>query len=379
MGKPIKDLLMSGETLFKEERVFDLDHIPENFIHRDAQMEGIALCIRPALRGGRPLNARILGPPATGKTTAVKVLFDQVEATPEGQKVVCVHINSQIHSSKFAIFSQIHKKVLGHAPPETGVPFQRVYEQIFKKLTKDGKSLVVALDDMNYLFHDRHANDIIYDILKAPEFFPGVRTALFGILSDTEFAYKLEARVASLYKPQEVFFPPYSMGEMLDILRNRAKLGLYPGVASDEIIEKVATYASAHGDLRVGIELLRVSTLVAEADSSRKIEDAHVERAYERSRLVNLRQLLRSLDPEELELVKLVAGAGDKIDSGDLYTRFKDKVGQSYTKFYRILDKLESIRMIDTKFTGHGRKGRTRIITSRYGGDEITGALQGQR
>lgn len=379
MGRPIKDLLMSGETLFKEERVFDLDHIPENFDHRDAQMEGIALCIRPALRGGRPLNARILGPPATGKTTAVKILFDQVEATPEGQKVVCVHVNCQIHSSKFAIFSQIHKKVVGHLPPETGVPFPRVYEQIFKKLLKEGKSLVVALDDMNYLFYDRHANDIVYDILKASEFFPGARTALFGIFSDIEFVYKLEARVASLYKPQEIFFPPYSMGETVDILQNRARLGLYPGVASDEVIEKVAAYASAHGDLRVGIELLRVSALVAEADSSKKIEDAHVERAYEKSRLVNLRQLLRSLDPEELELVKLIAGTGDKIDSGDLYTCFKERVGQSYTKFYRILDKLESIRVIDTKFTGLGRKGRTRIITSRYGGEEITGALQGQR
>jgi cell division control protein 6 len=43
----------------------------------------------------------------------------------------------------------------------------------------------------------------------------------------------------------------------------------------------------------------------------------------------------------------------------------------SYSKFYRILEKLEAIRLIDTKFSGKGKRGRTRDVFLRYEKDEI--------
>jgi cell division control protein 6 len=371
--KSFRDLLMYEETLFQDERVFDLDYIPKDFNYRDAQLGEIAFCMRPAVKGGRPANARITGPPATGKTTAVKLMFDDIEGQTD--KVACVHVNCQVHASKFSVFSQIHKKVMGHLPPETGVPFPKVYEAIFKKLLKENKSLVVALDDMNYLFYDRHANDIIYQILRAHELYPGVKSAIIGVLSDVEFNYKLDIRVSSVYKPREIFFQPYSLGEMRAILKDRAKLGFYPDVISDEVLDLVANHAFERGDLRVGIELLRISALNAEAEASRHIEAKHVENALENSRLINLTHILSTLSEEELELMKMIADVG-KMNSGELYEVYKGKTKLSYTKFYRSLDKLEALRLVDTKFTGKGQKGRTREIIARYLRDEVNKALE---
>lgn len=367
-----KDRLAQEEGLFKDERVFDFDYIPRDFNFRDSQLREIEFCLTPALRGGRAMNARITGPPATGKTTAVKLMFAELEEATS--RVACVHVNCQIHSSKFAIFSQIHKKVVGHLPPETGVPFPRVYEAIFKKLEKEGRSLVVALDDMNYLFYDRHANEIIYDILRAHEVYPGAKTAVFGILSDVGFTYKLDLKVSSIYRPYEIFFQPYKAGEILEILRCRAREGLYPGVVSEEVVEMIAEYAFSHGDLRLGIELMKKSALNAELQGSRKIKEEHVKQALESSRLVGLRELLASLSREEKLLMELVAEK-EKVGSGKLYEDYKARTGDSYTKFYRALDKLESLRLIDTRFTGKGRKGRTRDIISRYGREEVAKAL----
>ena len=160
----IEDILMGDETLFQNINAFNPDYMPENFNFRDSQMEGMAMCIRPAIQGGRPTNSVIMGSCATGKTTALKKVFELVEHTTD--KVVCCYINCQLHTTRFGIFSQIHKKLFGHQPPETGVPFSRVYEKVMNKLSADNKALVVAFDDVNYLFQTQHANKIFYDILR---------------------------------------------------------------------------------------------------------------------------------------------------------------------------------------------------------------------
>lgn len=366
----IKDLLMHDETLFKDARAFDPEYLPKNFNYRESQLEAIARCIKPALGGARAVNALIYGPPATGKTTAINKLKEDLVEVPHGDNVVVVHVNCQIHSSKFSIFSQIHDAIIGHTPPETGVPFKKVYEAIFKRLTKDGRSLVAVLDDMNYLFYDRHANEILYDILRVHEVFPDARAAVFSIVSDSEFGYKLEDRVRSVFRPQEIFFQPYKASEMFVILKERVSEGFYPGVIDDELVSKIADHASSNGDLRLGIETMRRSAFAAENDASKKIKSEHVKKAISDSGPAALKETLGALDEDEAKLLGLIAKSR-KLNSGELYDLFKKETGKSYTKFYRMLDKFESLRLIDTKFSEEGKRGRTRSITLRYEKDEI--------
>lgn len=366
----IKDMLMHDETLFKDSRAFDLDYIPKNFNHRESQLEAIATCLRPAVRGSRAVNAQIYGPPATGKTTAINKLKEDLGEVVQGEKVVLVHINCQIHSSKFSVFSEIHHAVVGHTPPETGVPFKKIYERIFKKLTGEGKSLLVVLDDMNYLFYDRYANEILYDILRVHEVYPDAKAAVFSIVSDLECIYKIENRVRSVFRPQEIFFQPYKEEEILGILKERVMEGFQSGIIDGGLVSKVARHAFSCGDLRMGIEILRRSAFAAENDASRKIEKRHVDSAISGSGLSTLNKTLESLGPDEIKLLRLIAAKGEK-NSGEVYKLFKKETGLSYTKFYRILDKLESIRLIDTKFVEGGKRGRTRSIILRCEKDEI--------
>ncbi len=355
--------------------MFDPDYVPEEYIHREPQMQSIARCIKPGLRGERPLNALIHGPPATGKTTAIRKLFEELDDIPEATRIARVHINCQITATKFGIFSLIHKAVVGHLPPETGVPFSRVYEAIFRKLRREGKVLLVVLDDMDHLFHDRHANEVLYDILRAHEVFPGAKTAIFSIVSSTEFLYKLADRVRSMFRPQEIHFPPYSAGEMYDILKRRAELGFFPGVINDELVEKIASYAYEHGDLRLGIELLKASAHIAESHASRKITEEHVEEAYVKSRSATLRSLVEAVSEEERLLLKLICKAERGITSGRLYERFARETKLSYTKFYRILGKLEELRLIDTKVAKSEGRGRSREIFLRPSREELLKVL----
>ena len=113
-----KNMLMWDETLFRDPEVFEIDYIPEQFNHRDAQIRELAFQVKPGLRGGRPLNTICRGPPGTGKTTSVKKIFAEIEDAT--QRLIPVHVNCQIDNTRYAIFSQIYRRVIGHLPPSTG-------------------------------------------------------------------------------------------------------------------------------------------------------------------------------------------------------------------------------------------------------------------
>lgn len=366
----IEDILMHDESLFQNINAFDPDYVPPNYNFRDTQMEAMAMSIRPAMKGGQPSNAIVLGSPATGKTTAIRKVFELVEKNTE--KVVCVYINCQLHTTRFGIFSQIYKKMFGHIPPETGVPFSRIYDQIMKDLQKNSKSLVVAFDDINYLFQSKNANKVVYDLLRAYEEYPGVKTSIFAILSDLEFKYAFDKNVNTVFIPQEITFPLYTYSEIENILRDRVNAGFFPGVLSDDILEQISMYTLENGDLRVGINLLRSCGNIAEADASREITQEHFDNAIDSLVSINVVETLKSLNDQERSILRMIADYDGVYTAGELSELFKQKTGSSYASFNRALDKLEFVRLIDTKFTGKGVRGNSREIILRFNPDDYS-------
>jgi cell division control protein 6 len=370
----IEDILLHDETIFDNINAFNPDYMPENFNFRDSQMEAMAMSIRPALKDGRPVNSVILGSCATGKTTSLKKVFELVEKSSE--KIFCCYVNCQLHTTRFGIFSQIHQKIFGHQPPETGVPFSRIYQKIMKFLSSENKSLLVALDDVNFLFQSQNANKIFYDLLRAYEEFPGVRTGVFAILSDLEFRYVLDKNVNTVFIPHEITFPPYRRDEILSILSDRAKSGFFKGVISEDILEEITDYTLDNGDLRVGIDILRVCGNIAEANASRSIERKHLDEAIKNQVSVNLSHTLKSLNDTESVLFRIIVESDKILTAGELSKTFSKESDTSYATFNRTLEKLEFLRLIDTKFTGKGVRGNSRQIILRFDPEDVNKCLK---
>jgi len=185
---------------------------------------------------------------------------------------------------------------------------------------------MVALDDVDHLFHSKNANKIFYDILRAYEEFEGVRTGLFAVISDIEFRYILDKNVNSIFIPKEIVFNPYTYNEIRDILKERVKAGFYPDVISEEILDEVAEETSSIGDLRVGIDLLGLLGNIAEADASRTIEETHLQTALQSSSSISLKNTLENLSEKERTLLELIIESEDQqLIAGNLYKNLNDK------------------------------------------------------
>ena len=362
-----KNLLMWDETLFRDPEVLEIDYVPEQFEFRDTQMRELAFQIRPGLRGGRPLNTVCKGLPGTGKTTSIRKLFAEIEDTTK--KLVPVYINCQIDNTKFAIISQIYKKLSGHLPPSSGTSFKQVFDAVARILVKEEIVLLVALDDANYLLYENEINKVLYTLLRSHETYEGTRIGVIVIVSDldVDLSRAVDARVASVFRPAEIYFPPYDNAEIQEIMKARVLQGLFQGVLSEELLNLVVEQTLKSGDLRVGIDLLKRATLSAERAARRTIEREDICGAYEVSKYLHLSYTLKTLKGEERLILKSFAERSVKeheMNAGEVYKSIRESLSIGYTRFYEIIKKMDAMRLINLQY--RDGKGRTRIITLRY-------------
>ena len=380
-------ILLWDQTLFRRGELFEFDHIPEHFEHRDSQFRSLIFGVRPVLQGMRPLNMLCVGPPGTGKTTAVKKAFEELCEHAPG--VVTAHVNCQASQTRYTIFSQIFRRLIGHAPPTSGVSFKKILDEIAKYLIRNEKILIVALDDINYLFHEKEADNVLYSLLRAYETHPGTKIGVIAILSDDSLSYVFDPKVGSIFLPEEILFPRYAWDELKSILSDRAKLGFYPGTLSEEVLDVIVDYTAEAGDLRVGIDLLKRSALNAEERASTSISAEDVRSAYKKSRMLHLSRMIASLASGEQAILTILAKrAGAKEGglkketveteqtAGDLYAAFRESTGLGYTRFHAMLHKLATLRLIDAEIATEGVHGRSRRITLKYDSEDVLGAMQ---
>jgi cell division control protein 6 len=232
------------------------------------------------------------------------------------------------------------------------------------------KVMVVCLDDINYLFHEGHADEIMYSILRAHEIYPGAKIGVITVVSDTGKLYRFDPKVSSVFLPEEIEFLCYSYDEIKNIIASRVRLAFYPDVYSGKAQEIVADYVDSTGDLRVGIDLLKRSGLNAEKRASRTVDIEDVEKAYESSRLLNLKRTIMTLSEDETKLLGIIAKMGQS-KAGDVYEQFHELTGLGYTRFYEIVKKLSELQYLITSFSGEGMRGRTRLIELSYPAEDI--------
>ena len=336
-------MLLSDQTLFRNEDVFSPNHVPEDVLYRELQIREMVLSAKPAMRGGRAQNCFLVGPPATGKTTCARLVAKEASSN----KVFIAYVNCSIYDTTFKIFSEIQRCLFGFAPAETGVPLNVVYDKIFSHLSKEKKALVVILDESDRLFSRQ--SDVFYKILRAHEVYSNARTSLWSI-SASDSMHRLDDKVRSIFMPNVIKFGKYSFKETREILKRRCDEGLYKGVVSGKILDNICENAA---DLRQAIETMRRAVVAAENEALESVEMRHAEKF-----LVAGHPATEKPVSEDEKI--LTEALKNPVDSGRLFGSLEGRM--SYSKFYRLLKKMESSGTIEVTPASKG-KGKTSIIS----------------
>ena len=69
-SRNVFDALTGEGRIFRNRGVLSSDYVPEDFPHRNDEIDQVAHILRPALEGSRPSNILIYGQTGTGKTAA---------------------------------------------------------------------------------------------------------------------------------------------------------------------------------------------------------------------------------------------------------------------------------------------------------------------
>lgn len=364
-------LLMADQTLFRDPDLFEFDRLPEQFNYRDTQIKDLAFALRPALNGARPLNTVLRGPPGTGKTTAVRRIFEEVrEATA---RIVPVLVSCQKDRTRPAVFARIYEGIAGHRPPAVGVPYTKIVDEVGHLLVGRGAVLVVCLDDADALLPDGLLGEVLAAVLRLHESYPGARTGVWMTLSCPAFDLlrDLDRATFSVLCPNEVAFPPYTAEEVRGILGERVLVGLYPGVVPPVTMDLLVERTMACGDLRIGLDMVKRAALAAEREARTAVTVEDVLAAYSLSRHLHAEMTVGALTAGERAVLDAVLAVGQEgtAVSGKVYERVCAGGRISYTTFHERLRKLEHLRLVDLAV--RQGKGRTRVIEVREGVEEV--------
>ena len=257
----------TNSQFFRSRATFNKGYLPETFLYRDAQNNHLEANLEPAFYGGEVINTILRGPAGTGKTTCVLREFEKLRN--EQATLEPVTVNCQECRTECTVMTEICRQLLGFEPAQTGIATRTYITAIYDYLNKRGHSLVVFLDDVDYLLFNDALKPVFSRLLRMCGKNAGVRVSIIASASTRSFDIydEVDPATQALLHMDMIQFPAYSEEEMAKILMKRVDKGLLPGVIAPELVQEIARRSYAASDIRLGIEVINEAALAAEAET----------------------------------------------------------------------------------------------------------------
>ena len=169
---------------------------------------------------------------------------------------------------------------------------------------------------------------------------------LITIANTENFLYTLDSRITSTLFSRKIVFDKYTVPQLKDILRERAKVALAEGSYDDNVLGMCAAIGwKRGGDARAAISCLREAAILAERQGDDKITVAHV-RAVE-GQVDGAKTSL--LDPKYRPIVDILREKGE-LTVSELYTEYVARTEQITMRAFRnYINELERMGVISVR------------------------------
>lgn len=336
--------------MIEDARVLREGFVPNDAIHRDAEVNAISRVLDPITRGEPAEPVLITGPSGVGKTTVARFVVNKLRAATA--ELAAVHVNCwQAHSrfkTVYEILDALERTADVH---RRSTPYDVLLDRL---ASAEGPPVLVTLDEVDQLEDAR----VVYDLYRLSGY-----SMILVTNDETELLSGLDGRVHSrLATAETIGFDAYTVSELTDILAARVEHGLVPGAVGEAGLRRIADAAA--GDARVALSILRSGARrAAQADRTR-ITDRDLAAAIPDGRRTVRAKTLDTLRPAQRELFELLVECGE-IAPGALYERYVDRVENPCTKrtVRSWLQKLTHYELVTASGSGPDRTYRPTEVT----------------
>jgi len=358
--------------VFKDQSKLSFDFVPETLLHRDRQMERLQTLFRPLRDAAIASTAFLRGSVGTGKTHLSRRFAAEFakSAAEAGRAVEHVVVNCRQRMGDDAVLLAILRK-FDERFPDRGFSMTEKLNTLRGQLEKRKAHLIVILDEIDALLKKSGAQ-LVYTFTRWSEEGGRSTVSLILISQKAEALDKLdEASRSTFRRGNDVEFAKYTRDELRDIARYRADLAFHPGTVSDDVVDLIADAAAEDGNARRIVEILLLAGLAAEDEDLGEVGAEHVRTATGHVHPSFAEERLANLDiARKLVLLAIARKAQRKAalttgEAEDAYGVVCEEYGEKkrgHTQFWKYLNDLDALGLVDAKLSGEGVVGKTTII-----------------
>jgi len=397
---PVERLLNAvddGQSLIKNRDVLHFTYTPNRILHRDKQQEMVTQSLIPIYQKSIPSNLLVYGKPGTGKTLVIKKVLNQIQnrLDKNSYPIKLAYTNAKHESTLYGLLLSLGRQ-LGLQEkktdndklwlPGTGLAISEVFNRILYVIEKRKINTVFVIDEIDYLAElvSKTGKDILYSITRANERLQNGSLSLIGISNDLTFKERLDPRVISSLREEEIVFPNYVTNEITGILKDRINIAFENDVVSSGALNLCASMACGeHGDARRAIDLLRVAAEIAERNQTKPITDEHVRMAAQKIEENKEVVALKSYPLHE-KLLIITIMKSPNISTGDVYSVYKSFCKKTHQneltqrRVTQMLSEIELSGLISGRMVHQGIHGNTKKFNLTIPNDLVRNTLNSE-
>ena len=298
-------------------RVLRPEFVPQDVVHRDAEVHHLSSALRPITEGEPGETALLCGPSGVGKTCIARFTVERLREEALG--VDRQYVNCWEDYSRFKILYRLLEG-LGRAfdVHRKSTPKDELLERL---RTHEGPPYVVILDEVDQI----EDTSVLYDLYRTP----GLTMVLVANGEEELFARLDDRLVSRLQTATRVHFEKYGLNELVSILEDRVRWGLQEGAITADQLATIADAAA--GDARVAIGALRTAARQADQQDSESVSDETIREAVPEAKAEIEQKNTEKLTSDQQTLYEIIVEDGG-IAPGELYDRYEKRVGDPKTK-----------------------------------------------
>jgi cell division control protein 6 len=277
---------MSRLSIFRDVDKLSPRYVPKILRHREDQMKLLSSLYASALDNieKRYLQAsQLVGPVGTGKTSTAIRFGEMLEEKASKRKIKLKHVylNGKMEgASRYTLYRSLLADVAPKISTRSLSP-EEMLRQLVKYLQDEDQYLLITMDEIGY-FCKHSKEQLVYNLTRLNELTIPKPSRVIGVMfiaRDPSFHERLDPSELSTLGRLIVQFPRYSEQQIKDILEVRVGEAFKPGRVSDDLLDFVSDVTARppiNGDLRVALDLLLYSGMLAEGEGYDRVLPEHV-------------------------------------------------------------------------------------------------------